>query len=277
LDQLNAFYSSYKSTINDKKLDSLGFFERNFPKIEHKIPDFLFFREGYAFIVECKSGILTEGDAAQLKEYVSFNVRSIERTIQKSVKERYRIYKYDVFLVLWEKIYKKKKDEVLEIVKDNNLNSIKILTINKGGNLKIHYGSVENCQELDELLNDGIRIPKNPKNEIYITPTIPVEGIMAYLIREFSFLVAGRRYIRVTANEIYNDWFKSYEIKFRRIRNSLRYLEKFNLLEKEGQNQYIFRSKYIGDSHRLISEFYKHDVIDLLRPPKTPKLDDYMG
>lgn len=91
LDQLNAFYASYKSSTNVKRLDSLGFIERDFPRIESMTPDFLFFREGYAFIVECKSGIFTDKDAKQLKRYMSFDVKSIEKTIQKSVRRKKEI------------------------------------------------------------------------------------------------------------------------------------------------------------------------------------------
>ena len=34
LDQLNALYSSYKSAINVKRLDSWGFIERDLEKVE---------------------------------------------------------------------------------------------------------------------------------------------------------------------------------------------------------------------------------------------------
>ncbi len=89
LDQLNAFYASYKSAISVKKLDSLGFIERDFPKIENMTPDFLFFKEGYAFVIECKSGFLTYKDIEQLRRYLSFDVKSIEKTIHKSVRKMF--------------------------------------------------------------------------------------------------------------------------------------------------------------------------------------------
>jgi hypothetical protein len=126
LDQLNALYASYKSAINVKRLDSLGLIERDFPKIEGKTPDFLFFKEGYALVVECKSGIPTEKDAVQLKRYLSFDVKSIEKTIQKSVRKKYAVYRYDVFLVLWEDIYEKEKDEILKVIKEKALDSLTI-------------------------------------------------------------------------------------------------------------------------------------------------------
>lgn len=276
LNQLNALYASYKSRINVKRLDSLGFIERDFPKIEGKTPDFLFFKEGYAFVVECKSGILTDKDAEQLKRYLSFDVESIERTIQKSVRKRYPVYRYDIFLVLWEDIYEKEKDEVLKIIKDNNLDSLKVLTIRKGGMLRIRYGSVENYQELDELLNKGIRIPHHPKIEIYITPNAPIEGILAYLIRKFVSLVYDKDYVKINASDIYNDWFRSYEIKFDRIRKSLQYLVEFKLLEKVERNQYGFRKKHVKDSYDLISKLTQYNVVDLIRPPETRTLDEYM-
>jgi hypothetical protein len=275
LDQLNALYSSYKSAINVKRLDSLGFIERDFPKIEGKTPDFLFFKEGYAFIVECKSGILTDKDVEQLEGYLSFDVRSIERTVYRSVRKKYPIYKYDVFLVLWEDIYEKQKDDILKKIK-NELNSLKILTIRKGGTLKIQFGTIENDQELDELLKEGVRVPYHPKNEIYITPNAPIEGIMAYLIRKFTSLVYEKEHVKIDASEIYGDWFRSYEIKFDRVRESLQYLVELKLLEKVGQNQFTFRKKHVKDSYSFVSELTKHNVIDLIRPRKTPPLDEWM-
>lgn len=276
LDQLNALYSSYKSAINVKKLDSLGFIERDFPKIEGKTPDFLFFKEGYAFIVECKSGILTNKDVEQLRGYLSFDVKNIERTIQKSVRKKYPIYKYDVFLVLWEEIYEKEKVDILKII-EGDLDSLKVLTIRKGSTLKIQYGTIENDKELDDLLNEGIRIPHHPKNEIYITPNAPLEGIMVYLIRKFTSLVYDKDCIKIDASDIYNDWFRSYEIKFDRVRKSLQYLVELKLLEKVGQNQYGFRKKYVKDSYSFVSKLTKYNVADLMRPPKTRPLDEFMG
>lgn len=276
LDQLNALYASYKSAINVKRLDSLGFIERDFPKIERMTPDFLFFKEGYAFIVECKAGFLTDKDAEQLKRYLSFDAKSVERTIQKCAKKKYPIYSYDVFLVLWENTYEKEKERVPHIIKDNALDLLKVLTIKKGGTLKIQYGSVKPYQELDLLLNEGIRIPRHPKNEIYITPNAPIEGILYYLIRKFTSLVFDKEYIKVNASDIYNDWFRSYEIKSDRIRESLQHLVKLNLLEKVGPNQYIFRKKYVKDSYSLISKLTTHNVRDLLEISEYRPLDYYM-
>ncbi len=277
VDQLNAFYASYKSAINVRRLDSLGFIERNFPKIENMTPDFLFFKEGYAFIVECKSGVLTDKDAVQLRSYLSFDVKNIERTVQRSARRKYPVYRYDVFLVLWEEVYEKEKVGVLRITKDHNLNSLKVLTIRKGGLLKMQQGFIENCQELNVLLQQGIRIPHRPKNEIFVTPTIPTEGIMVYLIREFTLIKSHENYVRVDASEIYNDWFRSYEIKFNRIKDALQYLVKLNILEEESQNKYLFSKKTIREAYDVISKLSSHNVTDLLRPPRTRPLDDYMN
>lgn len=276
LDQLNALYSSYKSAINVKRLDSLGFIERNFPKIEGKTPDFLFFKEGYGFIVECKSGMITDKDVQQLKAYLSFDVKNIERAILKSARKKYPIYRYDVFLVLWEETFEKEKDDIPKMIESNDLDLLKVLTIRKGSTLRIQYGTIENDLELDELLNEGIRIPLHPRNEIYITPNVPVEGIMVYLIQKFTSLVYDKDYIKIDASEIYNDWFRSYEIKFDRIRKSLQYLVELKFLEKVGQNQYEFRKKYIKDSYSFVSKLTKYDAMDLMRPPETRPLDEYM-
>lgn len=275
LDQLNALYSSYKSAIGVKRLDSLGFIERDFPKIEGKTPDFLFFKEEYAFIVECKSGMLTDKDIGQLKGYLSFDVKNIEKTIQKSVKKKYPIYKYDVFLVLWEDMYGREEENILRIIRDHNLD-VKVLSLEKGGMLKIRYGSVENCHELDELLNEGIRIPYHPKNEINITPNAPVEGIMTYLIEKLTSLVYDKELVTVNASAIYNDWFLSYEIDFERIKESLQLLVMLGLLEKVGQNLYSFRRRHIRDSYDFISKLTKHNAKDLVRPPETRPLDEYL-
>ena len=125
-------------------------------------------------------------------------------------------------------------------------------------------------------MNKGIRIPYHPKNEIYITPNAPTEGIMAYLIRKFTSLVYEKEHVKIDASEIYSDWFRSYEIKFERVRKSLQYLVELNLLEKVGQHQFIFRKKYVKDSYSLVSELTKHDVMDLIRPRKIPPLDEWM-
>ena len=276
LDQLNAVYASYRSAINVKRLDSLGFTERDFPKIEGKTPDFLFFKEGYAFILECKSGVPTEKDAGQLKRYLSFDVKNIEKTIQKSARKKFPVYRYDVFLVLWESIYEKEKNDILKIIRENSLDSLKVLTIEKGGTLRIRYGSVANLQELNRLLNEGIKIPHHPKNEINITPNAPIEGILYYLVRKFTSLIFDKEYIKINASDIYNDWFRSYEIKSDRIRESLQYLVKLALLEKVGPNQYIFRKKYIKDSYGLISKLTDHNVRDLLKISEYRTLDYYI-
>lgn len=276
LDQLNALYASYKSAIPVKRLDSLGFIERDFPKIENMTPDFLFFKEGYAFVVECKSGFLTSKDIGQLRRYLSFDVKNIEKTIHKSVRKEYHIYRYDVFLVMWEDVYKKDKDKVLSIINDNNLDLLKVLTIKKGGMLKTQYGSVKNYQELDQLLNEGIRIPFHPKNEIYMTPNAPTEGILHYLLRKFMFLVVDKEYIKISVSDIYNDWFRSYEIKSSRIKESLHVLAKLSILEKIGSNQYIFRKRYVKDSYDIISKLTTHNVRDLLKISEYRPLDYYI-
>ena len=276
LDQLNAVYASYKSAINVKRLDSLGFIERDFPKIEGRTPDFLFFKEGYAFIVECKSGSLGDKDCEQLKGYLAFDVKNIEKTIQKSVGKKYSIYRYDVLHVLWEIIYKRDEDRILKMIKENALDSLKILTIRKGGMLRIKHGSIENYQELDELLNRGIKIPLYPKNEICITLNVPIEGIVYYLIQRFNSLVSDKEYIRINVSDIYNDWFRSYEIRPNRIKESLQHLAKLNFLEKAGSNQYIFRRKYIKGAHDLISKLTTHDMKDILDISEYRPLDYYM-
>jgi hypothetical protein len=276
LDQLNTFYASYKSAIPVKRLDSLGFIERDFPKIENMTPDFLFFKEEYAFVVECKSGFLTHKDAEQLRRYLSFDVKNIEKTIHRSARKRYHIYKYDVLLILWEDIYEKDKDNVLSMIDDHDFDSLKVLTIRKGGVLRTRCGAFVNYQELDQLLNGGIKIPLHPREEIYVTPNAPTEGIVYNLLRKFMSLVFDKEYIKINVSDIYNDWFRSYEIKSNRISESLQFLVKLSILEKSGSNQYIFRKKHIRNSYDIISKLTTHNIKDLLEISQIRSLDYYI-
>jgi hypothetical protein len=276
LDQLNALYSAYKSSINVRRLDSLGFVGREFPKIENLTPDFLFFVKEYAIIVECKSGILAEKDVEQLKRYLSFDVKNIEETIKKTAKQEYPIYDYDLFLLLWEDIYESERQEVLRIVSENDLESLQILTIKEGGSLRIRHGSVDKYPELGHVLSNGIRIPNNPKNEISITLNAPIEGIVFYLIGRFTSLVLGKDSVIIAVADIYNDWFRCYEIKPERVKESLNCLERMNLIEKIRPNQYIFKQEHVAGSYKLIPKLEKYNIRDLLREPKDSTLDHYV-
>ncbi len=90
------------------------------------------------------------------------------------------------------------------------------------------------------------------------------------------FLVVGKEYIKISVSDIYNDWFRSYEIKSSRIRESLQVLVKLSILEKIGSNQYIFRKRHIKDSYDIISKLTAHNVRDLLKISEIRSLDYYI-
>lgn len=274
INQLNLIYSAYISELNDpKKLQDLRFVVRFEPKIENTTSDFIFIKEGYALIIEAKSGSVSHDDLSDLKKYLKFDIKRLERRIAE-MGIKVPVYNYDVGIVY----YKNKFEESIhhKIIKEgieNLSEEALILTISSGGRLTLYSGTPKNI-EVYNLLKEGIKVPKNPKREIKITSSSPVEGIIYKLILDVGNRMDVKKSIILDDNQIFNDIFRDYRIEFIRVKKALTALKTLQIIKKK-DGKYEFNRKSISDGIELIRKFNNHDLNDVLKEEKQKSIDEF--
>lgn len=269
IDQLNAVFSAYKSEISDPNhLDSLGLVERHDIEIEGKTPDFIFFKGGYCFIVECKSGKVNSKNKKQLMGYKDFKREEIEKTIKTLCGKKYNIYKFDVAVVYEEDNLSHNIDSRTERILNELVNKdIAILSIKKGGYLKKYKGIVQNSLEIDNVLQKGIRIPKYPKEVIGIMRDSYLEGVIYYLFEKLLGRIykTGKKSIFIKESEIHTEIFRNVEIKTLRIKEAIVSLKNLNILEKSEKKGYTLDIKQIEDFQDLKEKLKRKNIGDIIR------------
>lgn len=274
IDQLNLIYSAHISELNDpKKLKDLGFVVRLGPKIENKTPDFIFIKEGYALIIEAKSGSISQDHLLDLKEYLKFDIKRLEKRIAE-MGIKVSVHNYDVGIVYYrnkfeESIRHKTIKEGIENLSEGAL----ILTISSGGSLTLYSGTPKNT-EVYNLLKEGIKVPKNPKREIKITSSSPVEGIIYKLILDVGNMMDVKKSIILDGNQIFNDIFRNYRIKFSRINEALIALKTLRIIKKK-DGKYEFNRKSISDGIELIRKFENYNLNEVIKEEKQKSIDEF--
>lgn len=274
IDQLNLIFSAYVSELNTpKKLITLGFSPWLEPVIEKKNPDFVFAKDGYALIIEAKSGSASPEDFADIKRYLRFDIKRLEKNIA-DIGIKFPIYKYDVGVVY----YKNKLEESLQHkdIKneiDNLSNEALILTISQGGYLKLYSGTAKDT-DTHKLLEKGIKVPKNPKREIKITSSSPVEGIVYKIILDVCNRMEIKKSMVLDENQIFNEIFKNYRINFHRVKKALNSLKKMRIINKKDR-KYVFTKRSISDGLELIRRFQNNNLDELIKEEKQKSIDEF--
>lgn len=272
VDQLNAVFSAYKSEIADSNhLDSLGLVERHDVEIGGKTPDFIFFKEEYCLILECKSGKVSSNDKKQLISYKNIRRVEIEETIKLLCEKKYKIYRFDVVIVYEEdKLLEDIRDSKLKRIIDDLVNrGIAVLSIKRGGCLKMYGGTINNSLEINEKFKRGIQVPKHPKEVITITRNSPLEGVIYYLFKRLIDIVIerGKKDILIRESEIHTEIFKNVEINPRRINEAIKSLKNLGILEKSktSSNKYTFNLQSVEYFSKLRKELEIKNIEDIVR------------
>lgn len=269
-----AYASEIENTLNFKKLDFYPPFHQ--PNIFRKEPDFILINknEGYALIVECKSGKFQPGDSneksdiKQAESYINLPLREVESECKRILQDRnFSLRKFDVAFQ-----YYRNMIEIAEIEESEKFRELKtivsIFSVNKEDQIYSLYPSKEITYDRLEgsLRNGGIKIPNRPDPQITLHNSASVEliahAIIGYLLKH----IMTNREIKLTLKEIDEDIIQQYQIKRERVKEALHYLSSPNIsvLQKKVQHEsgissvptsivYIAEKKTITTAIRLVN------------------------
>lgn len=219
LNSLNLFYSAIIGKSDDEDdLRGLGFEEFIHPKFKDSYseeglieaaPDFLLLREDYTCFVEVKSGRnIEERHIEQSQRNSSFSIEGIRESFNRYLEMSAEIREYDSIFV-----YQKEHLEDC-IGNENCLKNLEkvmedsvVLSQKRDGKLTFWNDTRRtSLEELNGVLDDGIRLPEIPKNEIMIVDDPEVENIVVYLVRKFKERLRDEKEFVMSGGDIFREF-----------------------------------------------------------------------
>jgi len=259
----------------------ISIIENNIEKEKKVTPDVLLWNinKKIVIILEIKGGnSVEETDINQIRKYLEIPIDQIQERIRNILEDpTFELERFYVGIVHYERT-------ILSCLKSQNcikrLNSLKdnflILKQSPGESLKIwNPDFITFDHDLLNLLNNGIEIPLNPRNTIYLSENPSVEGTMWAIIN----YIHDKFYEGYEINEIQIDpiqlrnEFRYSLVSLNRIKNALNYLIQIGYCI-EDRNNFIFKFENF-DNPEVIKK--KIMQIDTKKPALiTKKLNKFI-
>lgn len=290
LDSLNLFYSAVTGrSDSENNFRELGFEEFIHPKFKdpyseeglvEAAPDFVLLRDDYTCFIEVKSGRnINEEYIEQSERNSSFSIEGIRESFNRYLERSTEISEYDSIFVFERKYLEecRKNENCLENLKKIMEDSV-VLCQEKGGRLTFWDDSSRtSLDELNEVLDQGIKLDETPKNEIMIVDEPEVENVVVYLVRKFKERLREEKEFAKSVGEIYREFIPvQLQCDRDRVENALETMRELDAAtSKRGEKKYRVKRDDVRNMMKIPEVLQEKNVDEILGQDSEGGLEDY--
>ncbi len=281
INSYNTFFSAVTGrkadeTFSDIEFDLVGYFmriedSRNDVEAE---PDFVLYNGETLLLVEVKSGEnISERHKGQVEAFNELSIESAEDFLKNAEYGEAEVTNIQGCIVYDEEFLEKCEQEWENC--EEELNDIKdktaVLGQKRDSKLKLNGGELNG--ELEELLDDGIGLPKNPKTEILLSEGVEHECLAVSICHDHVLPRLKNGKVELTPAGVTN-LYPSRETPLDHIKEVLEFLDHVGACSTNSDGEYVFKDSNLKNIMDVISKVEEKMVSEYIGTEEDDENDD---